>query len=383
MRVLFNGKFLTNSSTGVHRVAEELIKAVDNVLGDSETENCGFDVSIVAPRAARDIPLSRISIRKTGPLSGFLKNIPWEQFTLPWLARGSLLINLCNLGPILHGNAIVMIHDAQVYATPQSYSKGFRAWYKLMLPLLGKRARKVLTVSEYSKSQFAEYGVASLKKREVIHNGCDHVLKIVPDCSFVSTSRLVRGRYVLALADTKVHKNISVLLRAFSSSALRDLNLVLFGGAGKSDFEATGQSVPDNVIFVGRVTDEQLVGLMKDACAFACPSLTEGFGLPPLEAMVLGCPAIVAPCGALPEVCGDAALRADPHDPEQWIDRIRLLADDPFFAENVRRLGVKHAEAFTWEAAARKLLKIIDSVEKNRPLNGHCLADSFFWKSWS
>src|SRR5690606_22573386 len=149
-KIVFNGKFLTASPTGVHRVAEELILALDRIL--AREPHRVSHMSVLAPHGARRaLKLSHIGIRHQGVLSGKLKNIPWEQVNLPFLTRDALLLNLCNLGPAWHRNLITMIHDAQVYLTPDSYSRGFRAWYRIILPILGKRSAKVLTVSEYSK----------------------------------------------------------------------------------------------------------------------------------------------------------------------------------------------------------------------------------------
>ena len=366
----FNGKFLTAAPTGVHRVAEELIQATDRLLA---TQPDAPETIILTPATeAKAASLTRTRVVHTPFLSGIAKNIPWEHFALPWSARKGRLISLCNLGPVFHADAITMIHDAQVYLTPDSYSRGFRLWYRFLLPLIGKTSRRILTVSEFSRQQLVRFGVATADRIDVIHNGCDHVLAHEPDSTFVAASGLKKGRYVLALANTQAHKNIAVLLKAFADPRLADMTLVLFGAAKREDFERLGMMVPANIHFAGRINDAQLTGLIAGACAFACPSTTEGFGLPPLEAMILGCPAIVAPCGALPEVCGDAALTAAAHDPNEWVDQIRALADDAGFSAQMRARGRTHAAAFTWDRAARKLalllgLKVDAHEEADRP----------------
>ena len=388
--IVFNGKFLTAAPTGVHRVAEELILAMDRLLAASGTgasiegriegriegSTAGTAVSpaalVLAPaEARRTLPLAVTPLRRIRFLSGIARDIVWEQVSLPWAARKGVLVSLCNLGPVLHPHAITMIHDAQVHLTPQSYSRGFRLWYRFLQPLLGRANRQILAVSHYSKEQLVRHGVAKAERITVIHNGCDHILATPPDHGAPAAHGLAAGRYVLALANTQAHKNIPLLLKAFADPRLGDLTLVLFGSATRADFERLGASVPANVHFTGRIDDAALAGLMVHAAAFACPSTTEGFGLPPLEAMMLGCPAIVAPCGALPEVCGDAALIAAPHDAGAWVDQIRALADDPDLATRMRRAGKRRAEAFTWDSAARKLATVLGITTIASDAAGH------------
>lgn len=366
--IVFNGKFLTVSPTGVHRVAEELIRAFERLMVNHGNAAKLPEVSVVAPTTATRTPsFSQIRLNKQGFASGLPREYPWEQINLPWLARGATLVNLCNMGPLLHGDSLTMIHDAQVYLTPASYSLSFRLWYRLVQPLLGRTNRQILTVSEYSKQQLVHYGVAPAEKITVLYNGCDHVLARTPVDGFVDASGLEEGRYVLALSSTQSHKNIRVLFQAFADERLSHLTLVLFGAAGRSTFEDLGFAVPPNVHFVGRIDDGELAALMSHALAFACPSTTEGFGLPPLEAMILGCPAIIAPCGALPEVCGDAALRADPHNPDQWVEKITSLAADPDLHATLRESGRRQANLFTWDAAARKLAGILGLTTLDHP----------------
>ncbi|WP_219993620.1 glycosyltransferase family 4 protein [Asticcacaulis tiandongensis] len=356
------------SATGVSRVAEELTRAIGDILANEPDILRGREIRVLAPDEADAArregvqALNGIPVYRGGWFSGKFRNLIWEQCSLPFMARRGLLVNLCNSGPIWHSHSISLIHDAQVYLTPQSYGRGFRQWYRFMLPILGRRSARILTVSQYSKTQLVAHGVASADKITVIHNGCDQVLRMAPDTDFPQRLGLTTGGYVVALANTQAHKNIQVLLRAFMRPELQDMTLVLFGADGRQDFENKGLEVPDNVVFAGRVSDPELAGLIQGACAMACPSLTEGFGLPPLEAMRLGCPAIIAPCGALPEVCGEAALWADPHAPAQWAAHIRRLRDDQPFSLEMRSRGVVQASDFTWARAARRLLDVVVSV---------------------
>lgn len=370
-RIVINGKFLTLSAshTGVYRAACELLTAIDALLAEDDPRYRELHCEVVMPgRPPAPLPLRAITQRCIGGPSTLLKGIPWEQFALPLHARGALLLNLCNLGPVLYPHALTMIHDAQVHLSPDSYSRPFRSWYRLVQPWLGRRNRAILTVSGYSREQLDRHGVAPATRTHVIHNGCDHVLRTAGDADAARRHGLDAGRYVMALASPQAHKNIRVLLQAFAGPALADTTLALFGSAGRDDFAAAGLDAPANVRFLGRIDDATLAGLLQDAAALAFPSLTEGFGLPPLEAMRLGCPVVIAPCGALPEVCGAAALQAAPDAPDAWARQLRRLRDDPALAARLRADGLAHARGFTWRAAAERLL---DAALAPRQPAGH------------
>jgi glycosyltransferase involved in cell wall biosynthesis len=343
-QIVINGKFLGGGLTGVHRVAHELLSAI--------TDSGRLDCEILTP-SGEPMPALRASlpVRAVGHLHGQL----WEQIDLPRAAQGRLILSLCNLAPVATRNAVTMIHDAQVFITPESYSLAFGAWYRLILRQIGRRHRRILTVSHFSKQQLIRYDIAPAERIEVIHNGADHILRVAADPGILGRLGLERHGYAVGLANTQSHKNITLLLRAFARPDMARLKLVLVGGASRTDFEALGKLVPANVIFAGSVADDALRGLLEGALCLAFPSLTEGFGLPPLEAMVLGCPAVIAPCGALPEVCGSAAIKADPADPAAWSSAILSLARDAAAWSTRSAAGRRHAAEFTWKRAAALL----------------------------
>lgn len=364
IKIAINGKFFGATGTGVQRVAEQHIMAIDKLLGQNVTLRDKFDFKIIAPKNCPiHLNVQFFTKLNAGILSGFLKNIPWEHINLPWLSRNRTILSLCNIGPILSKNAIVMIHDAQFYSAPDSYSLGFRLWYSFTTHMTGIMSSKVLTVSEFSKTQLIKYNIAKSDKIVVIHNGCDHILSVEEDKGIFSKINLSPdARYVVAQSHTKRYKNIAVLFKAFLTGNLDDTTLVLYGSEKQVSFEKLGYQIPKNIIFTGRVTDEQLKALIHHAQATLTPSLTEGFGLQPLESMILGVPAIVAPCGALPEVCGDVGLYADPDKPEEWVKAIRKVMDDRSFTETLKQKIKAHAQSFSWEKAAERLIKTIESI---------------------
>lgn len=359
IKVSINGKFLSVPSTGVQRVAKELVSAIDNILSRTPALKERLDIQLLAPQgAAKLADLNNISFMRGGCLSGLFKNNLWEQLNIPFLTKHRLLLSLCNLSCMFKRNAIVMIHDAQVYTSPQSYSAAFRALYRFLLPLLGKTSQYILTVSEFSKAELVQFGVAKAEKIVVIHNGCDHVLHYQSDTSILSSNQLKPKHYFLAQANTQKHKNITLLFKAFSHPALTQETLVLYGPASKEQFEALGIKVPNNVVFAGKVSDGALKALYENATATLTPSFTEGFGLQPLEGMILGAPAIVSKGGALPEVCGERALYADAYKPDEWVTAIQSVIQHP--EPNQMRIKAKaHAQQYTWDNAAMNIIQLL------------------------
>jgi len=357
--VYINGRFLASPQTGVQRVGEQLVQAVDRAIG-RDPQTLGGRFELLAPRrAGRGLALDHIRATRFGTLPPLL----WEQFDLPWRSRRGMSLNLCNVGPVVRRHAVTMVHDAQVYTTPQSYSKLFRLWYRLVQPLLGRRHRLILTVSEYSRKQLTDWGVAPSDKIKVVYNGVDHVLAFGRDDSALDAAGLEKGRYVLGLASLQPHKNTAVLLKTWADMPPAGVRLALFGDVERAILEQAHGPLAENVVLLGRVSDAQLRSLIEQALCFACPSTTEGFGLPALEAMALGCPAVVAPCGALPEVCGNAVLYADPDSPSAWQAAISRLATDPDARAGLAEAGRTQARQFTWANSADRLLDTLATLE--------------------
>jgi glycosyltransferase involved in cell wall biosynthesis len=355
---MFNGKFLSAQPTGVHRVAGELITHVDRLLSRRRTRP-ESRWSLICPRDAHgSLTLEAIERRQAGVLTWQ----PWEQFELPLIARGAVLVNLCNLAPLAHPRSVTLIHDAQVFLTPGSYSRAFLTWYRFALPRIGAGAVRLVTISDYSREQLAEFGVAPRERISVIPNGVDHLAGVTTDIAILGRLGLTGGRYVLGAANAQAHKNVARLFEAFSDPALSDLTLVLAGADDGAAFTAAGACPPPGTVFAGRVSDGELRALYENAACLAFPSTTEGFGLPPLEAMGFGCPVIVAPSGALPEVCGDAALYAPADNAGAWTQAIRRVADDQGERTAMVKAGLRRASLYRWEDSARQLLALIEEV---------------------
>lgn len=349
-RIAINGKFLGAPLNGVHRTAAHYAEAVLRRAGPRHR------VRVLAPRAVAlpDFP-GIVPEAHPGLFGG---GQGWEMLTLPRLARGALLLNFCNLAPLLHGNAVVMIHDAQTFLHPDDYSGRQARAYRALLPLVARRARAVLTVSDFARSSLLAHGIGTQGKIEVVHNGTDHILARPPEPGVLERVGVAPGRFALALGSAKGYKNMRRLFSAFEGPDLADLPLVIAGGAPRAAYEDAGWTPPPQARFTGFVSDGELRALYEAAAVFLFPSLTEGFGLPAVEAMHCGCPVIAARAGAMPEVCGAAAILLDPGDTEAWRAAIAALAAGDGRAALVAK-GHARAAELTWDRAGDRLWQVI------------------------
>jgi glycosyltransferase involved in cell wall biosynthesis len=352
-----NGRFLTQAITGVQRCAMELVQALDQQLTSDLALRSRYRVRLMAPpQHEQPVKLSHIPTVPVGRLRGQA----WEQFELPNYSRGNVLVNLCNTAPLARPG-IVTIYDASVFVVPEAYTPAFRAWYRVLFPLLGRRSLRVVTVSRFSQGELARRVGIPAGKIDVIPLGAEHILRAPADPSILARIGVDPHCFILAVGSRSPHKNFGAVTSAVARLGPDRLPLVVAGGANSRIFARS--ATPDGAIHVGYVSDRELRALYENAACFVFPSLYEGFGLPALEAMACGCPAVVARAGSLPEVCGDAVLYCDPRDPDQIASRIRLLLQEPGRRQELRDRGTARARSFSWGLASTALLRIIDSVQ--------------------
>ena len=266
-----------------------------------------------------------------------------------------VLVNLCNLAPLRHPRQLLLLHDAQFLFPDNGYPARQRLGYRFLVPRMAKASAAVLTVSQYSRAILDLTRVIARERTEVLHNGADHIRESAADPDAIARFGLERGRFVVLFGSTKPYKNVDVVFRAFAEAAApAAIRLVVIGPTAETLAQA-GYVAPAGTAFVGAVDDAALRALYEAAFCLAFPSRTEGFGLPPAEAMLCGCPAVVAPAGAIPEVCADAALYADVDSPAEWADAFARLAADPALRAAKVAQGHARAARFTWAAAGAAL----------------------------
>jgi glycosyltransferase involved in cell wall biosynthesis len=353
MRTIFvNGKFLMQRATGVQRAAREWLNAVDRLLAE---DPAGRERWVVLhPPGAPLPPWQCIDARPVGRPGG--SALWWEQWSLPRAARAGTLLNLAGSAPWWARRQVATLHDAAVWDQPHAYTWLFRTWYRTLFRHLAKRASRLLTVSAFSRQRLAACVGQAQQRFAVIPNGADHLDAICSDSRVLVDAEPIDRRFLLAVASTNPSKNLARLVEAFGRLApSQGLRLVIVGGGNSRVFANANWPAVEGVLRLGTVDDAALKALYCHALALIVPSLYEGFGLPPLEAMACGCPVAVARTAALPEVCGDAALYFDPLSVDDIAAVLRRLANDSGLREALCRAGRTHAAAFTWRAASQRL----------------------------
>jgi glycosyltransferase involved in cell wall biosynthesis len=351
-RIAINGRFLTQRASGVQRFAAETIKAIDALLDSNAYRALQGRIEILAPPKARDFPLKNIPLRRTGFFSGYL----WEQVEYPLHAYGRLLLNLCMLGPLVARHQIVVVHDATVRALPENFSPRFRAAYGFLIPRLCRRADLVVTVSEFSRREIGKWYGADIETMPVCYEGGDHITAVAPDLTVLDRLGLRGRKFFLGVGVDSSNKNIAKVVEAFQAAKFDDTLLVLTGARDPRVFGHFGDVQSAGVRMVGYISDQELRALYEHALALVFPSLYEGFGLPPVEAMTCGCPVVISEQPALLEVCDDAALRCEANDVATLSRHLRALNDDAALRQRLSAAGRERAHRFTWEATARALL---------------------------
>jgi glycosyltransferase involved in cell wall biosynthesis len=294
-----------------------------------------------------------------------------EQVSLPWLSwRHGLDLLHCPhyVTPLVRPCPLVVtIHDIIQVVLARNFSPIARAYARFMLRRAVSGARRIITVSEGSRRDLIERLGAHPDRITVIPNGLPEDAVPVRDPARLAAVRArhgIAGQYLLFVGNVRMrHKNVVTLLRAFRllRERRRDgLTLVLAGGAGSAGaelMEAAGPAWPD-VRMTGFVERADLPALYSGAEVFVWPSLYEGFGFPPLEAMACGTPVVSSAAPVMPEVLGDAALFVPPLEPEAYASAIQRVLEDGGLRASLIARGTAQAARYTWADAARRTLAV-------------------------
>lgn len=302
-KIIVNGKFLTQRVTGVQRYAREILMELDKIISSNQ-------IVLAVPHDVREIPkYKNIKVVRVGKTKGIM----WEQLEFPFYVKKQhgISLNLCNVSP-LFDPGIVCIHDVKIKATPQYFSKKFLIWYNLLLANTAIRARKIITVSEFSKSEIIKYFKVNQNKIVVVPNAWQHYARIQYDENTLIKYGLKRNQYYFAMGSMEPNKNFKWIAEMAKRNSMD--NFAVAGSINKKVFaEGLGFECPDNMHLLGYVTDEEAKTLMRDCKAFLFPSFYEGFGIPPLEAVSAGAKkVVVSDIPVMHEIFGETANYINP-----------------------------------------------------------------------
>jgi glycosyltransferase involved in cell wall biosynthesis len=350
-RLGLNGKWLAQDVTGTQRYAQELTRHLLPLLPHRPM------LHVPADAVVPDWLAAGTDVRRS-----HLTGTRFEQLALPWASRRQLLLSLGGPAPIAAVRQVVTMHDATPFRLAHTYSRVFATWYRVMYRALGRRALRIITVSEFSRAELAAVLGVDPGRFVVIPNGVGHL------GGTTGTSRpqgVPDGPFALMVGPSSPHKNIAPVGIALAD---REIVVVVVGGggsptvfAGDTGAATAGSAVRrrERVHRLGRVTDAEVAWLYAHAGVLVFPSLYEGFGLPVVEAQRSGCPVVTSNRASLPEVAGAGALLVDPTRPLEVAEAAYRVLSEPDLAESLRERGRANAARFDWETSAARLSQLL------------------------
>ena len=372
MRVAIDYTAALNQSAGIGRFVRSLIGALAELDGENQylLLHAAPDPGL-EPRFPSGANFSRRRVR----FSQRHLDILWHRLGLP------LPVNLLTgpidlfhspdfvLPPVRQARTLLTVHDLAFLLYPECADVGLREYLEKAVPRSVRRADFLVADSENTRSDVICLLDVEPQRVEVVPGGVDPAFRPVEDEARLAALRHRLGvgepPFILAVGVIEPRKNHGLLIEAYR--VLRDRRklphrLVIVGRRGWlwEDIVERAESSPyrDDILFVGFMPEEDLAAMYSAATVFAFPSLYEGFGLPPLEAMACGTPVVVSKTSSLPEVVDQAGLQVDPHDADALAAALELLILDEPLRTDLRCRGLERAASFTWRSAAEKLLAV-------------------------
>lgn len=336
-------------------------------LGESEIPPSLGPTARFAPRASR-LPTGSATLR-----------ILWEQLRLPHLLRHdeiTLFHGAVNALPLSwRGPSVVTILDLTFLRMPEAFGRANRTYLRSMVRLASRRADRVITISEATRKDVIRLLGTPPGRVVTVHCGVDARFTPTEDAGAIA---LLRERYnlpqefILYLGTIEPRKNLVRLIDAYTElreRGLTDWPLVLAGGRGWGEEaileRAALSDASQSIRFVGFVPEGEIPLWYNAAALFVYPSEYEGFGLPVLEALACGTPAIASNSSSLPEVAGNAAVLVDPTDVDAIADGMQRLIEDPSLRSHLATEGPQRARFFSWARMAEQTLGVYRSVLEN------------------
>ena len=312
---------------------------------------------------------------------GWAPGYLWTQLRLSWEMKfgkykPDILFVPAHVLPILHPKkSIVTIHDVGFSAYPKLYNWKDKLYHIWASYYISRRAKKIITISNFSKLEIEKYFPKSKGKIAITPIGFDRQVYCAKRDSSSINQTLnkfeITKPFFLNTARLEDKKNILGLLEAFSIfqkkfDASKKYNLVLVGNKGtgysKIKSKIDELNLKKNIIEIGWIEKTDLANLYKVAEIFIFPSLYEGFGIPPLEAMACETPVITSDAASIPEVVGQAAITVDPHQPEIIAQAMKYIVTKPELKNKLILNGLEQIKKFSWQKCAQETLRIFESL---------------------
>jgi glycosyltransferase involved in cell wall biosynthesis len=371
MHIALNAHLLSSSESyraaGINWYIHNLLQHLPGAVADHR-----LTVFLGDREAARSLPAVATRVSAL-PTRNPVVRILWEQMAQPLqLLRGGvdLLHSLAFVQPVAMPCAgIVTIYDLSFVLFPQRFPSWRRTYLRWGAGLSARRARRVIAISESTKQDIVRFLSVPESKVDVVACGVDQdfgPIESVEKLDVLRRKRHLPPRMLLFVGTLEPRKNLTTLLRSYALLKQRfdPPPLVIGGPQGWRHEEvfslAQELDLEDDVLFPGFIPREELPLWYNAASAFVYPSLYEGFGLPPLEAMACGTPVITSNASSLPEVVGDAGLLVEPTNAEELAQAMQRVLRDDDLRDSLRRKGLERAKMFSWQRAARETARAYD-----------------------
>jgi glycosyltransferase involved in cell wall biosynthesis len=340
MKIIFDYRILThNIYTGVENYAKNIFEILNEKI----------ELNIAKPRSANK----------------YLAHL-WTHFILPF-KYGDILFCPANIAPIYlpkKKKLVLTIHDVAFLTYSASFSNFFRIYYKFIMPIIIKRADRIITVSIYSKNEIEKYYPISKGKIKVISLGYDK--------NFVKFDNKKKKNQILYVGSMNDRKNFLGVLKAFELLN-NDLYHLLIVGNFSSNFNIGEESeilikkakLNPSIEFKSNISNNELINYYNESELFIFPSFYEGFGLPVLEAMACGTPVICSDSSSIPEVGGEAVIYCNPYDINDIKEKIEFVLKDASLQQEMIKKGLERAQLFSWDKSAQEHMKVFEEVLKN------------------
>jgi glycosyltransferase involved in cell wall biosynthesis len=358
-RIIVNGKFLADPLTGVQRHAWEIITrllamqpAIKIAVPETIPIHPGYQ------------PLDERWLLRWGTGTPHR----WQQRVLPvYLRSQDLLWTPSSIGPITVRRQVLTIHDLSFLDHPEWFSTSYSLIYRWLMPWIMRRALHIFTSSNFSKQRIMQRLRIPAERITIVPSAVSNTIAhpAPQDDAEIEARYKLPQRYLLTLGSVEPRKNLARLLEA--ALLLRpdypDLRVVLVGGQSGIYNQVHFPPAAEQILQpLGYVPDQHLHAIYRRAEVFVYPSLYEGFGIPPLEAMACGTPVITSNCTSLPEVVGDAALVVPPLDVQSIADAIRRVLEDSDLKRRLIDAGQRRAAQFSWDDSTRIVADVLQRL---------------------